>query len=71
MKKGKGKSYQGGNTTKVVYVGKDGYKELCDRAISISYKGGKQITPAELNRYLIGNYSDLAEERLVQEMKNS
>ncbi|MDY7563436.1 MULTISPECIES: hypothetical protein [unclassified Pseudomonas] len=69
MKRDKVRSFQGGNTTKVVYVGTDGYKELCDKAIDISHKGGKQITPAQLNRYLITNYAEAAGERLIEEMK--
>jgi len=63
------RDFQGGNTTKVVYVGVDGYGALCEKAILISHNGGKQITPPQLLRYLIRNFVDQAEERLIKEMK--
>lgn len=69
--KPKSKNFQEATTTRVVYVGSELYQDLCAKAIVISHKGGKQITPSQLTRYLITEFADAAEERLIEEMKNS
>lgn len=61
--------FRGGKTTRVVHVGQDGYEELVKKAISISHKGGKQIDPAELARFLIFNMPESLEESLVRQMQ--
>lgn len=69
--KPKGRSPQGGKTTRVVYVGTDGYEALLKAAIAISHEGGKQITPAMLARHLAFNIPEATIKNLIKEMKNT
>lgn len=64
----RGRSPQGGKTTRVVYVGQDGYEELLQEAILISSKTKKQVTPAILARWLCHNISDASREQLIKEL---
>lgn len=66
----RGKDFQAGTTTKVVYVGTEGFQKLTKMAIEISHKGGKLISAAQLNRYLIFNCPAETIEKLLEEMKN-
>lgn len=64
----RGRSPQGGKSTRVVYVGQDGYEQLLQEAILISSKTKKQVTPSILARHLVHNISDESREQLIKEL---
>jgi hypothetical protein len=64
----KGGKIGGPTYTKVIYVGVDRFKVLCDEAIKISYEGGRQVTASQLAQYLVDNFTDVAKQRLLKEM---
>lgn len=68
MSSKKGGKIGGPTYTKVIYVGPDRFKVLCDEAIKISYEGGRQITASQLAQYLIDNFSHAARQLLLKEM---
>ncbi len=64
----RGRPPLGGNkSTRVVYVGADGYEQLLQEAISLSSRTKTQITPAILARWLAHNISDASREKLIKE----
>jgi hypothetical protein len=63
----RGRPPQGGKSTRVVYVGEDGYEQLLQEAIALSSRTKKQITPAILARWLASNISDASREKLIKE----
>ncbi len=67
----KGRPPRGSTSTRVVYVGTDGYAQLLAVAIAISSAVGRQITPPMLVRHLSFNITDETKERLIKEMKNT
>lgn len=64
----RGRTPQGGKTTRVVYVGQDGYELLVQEAILISSKTKKQVTASILARHLVHNISDASREQLIREL---
>ncbi|RBB97372.1 hypothetical protein C3E97_028380 [Pseudomonas sp. MWU12-2115] len=69
--KPRGRAPRGSTSTRVVYVGTDGYAHLLAAAIAISSEVGKQITPAKLARHLAFNITDETKARLIKEMQNT
>lgn len=58
----------GPTNTKVIYVGPERFKVLCDEAIQISYEGGRQVTASQLAQYTIDKFSHAARQLLLKEM---
>ena len=68
MSSKKGGKIGGPTFTKVIYVGTDRFKALCDEAIKLSYEGKRQVTASQLAQYLVDNYIGAAKQQLLKEM---
>ncbi|MFA0921459.1 hypothetical protein ALP73_01099 [Pseudomonas coronafaciens pv. garcae] len=53
--------------TSNTHIGFERFEKLTDAAIGLSFKIGKQITPSQLNQYLLDNFMDKAVEKYVRD----
>ncbi|WP_122744883.1 hypothetical protein [Pseudomonas viridiflava] len=53
--------------TSNTHIGFERFEKLTDSAIGLSFRVGKQITPSQLNQYLLDNFMDKAVEQYVRD----